>query len=150
LIDIGKFATKGKKMQQSYANEQTLFSTIKGSAKVNKGIINNPNFLAESSTVEVKGRGTANLNNDALDYKVIAKIKKGGKNVANRPIAVNVQGTFSKPVYTVDLTAIESMMTEEEKQKVNKFIGKQEKKIDKVLGEGSGKAVNKLLKGFFN
>ncbi len=81
---------------------------------------------------------------------MIAKIKKGGKNVANRPIAVNVQGTFSKPVYTVDLTAIESMMTEEEKQKVNKFIGKQEKKIDKVLGEGSGKAVNKLLKGFFN
>ncbi|HIG64436.1 MAG TPA: AsmA family protein [Methyloprofundus sp.] len=150
LIDIGKLATKGKKMQQSYVNEQTLFSTIKGSAKVNKGIINNPDFLAESSTVEVKGRGTANLNNDALDYKVIAKIKKGGKNVANRPIAVNVQGTFSKPVYTVDLTAIESMMTEEEKQKVNKFIGKQEKKIDKVLGEGSGKAVNKLLKGFFN
>lgn len=40
------------------------------------------------------------------------------------------------------------MMTEEEKQKVNKFIGKQEKEIDKALGEGSGKAVNKLLKGF--
>jgi AsmA protein len=73
-------------------------------------------------TVEVKGGGTANLNNDALDYKVIAKIKKGGKNVTNRPVAVNVKGTFSKPVYTVDLTSIESMMTEEEKQKVNKFI----------------------------
>ncbi|SMG64764.1 AsmA family protein [methanotrophic bacterial endosymbiont of Bathymodiolus sp.] len=150
LIDIGKLATKGKKMQQSYASEQTLFSTIKGSAKVKKGIINNPDFLAESSTVEVKGGGTANLNNDALDYKVIAKIKKGGKNVTNRPVAVNVKGTFSKPVYTVDLTSIESMMTEEEKQKVNKFIGKQEKEIDKALGEGSGKAVNKLLKGFFN
>jgi AsmA protein len=59
LIDIGKLATKGKKMQQSYASEQTLFSTIKGSAKVKKGIINNPDFLAESSTVEVKGGGTA-------------------------------------------------------------------------------------------
>jgi hypothetical protein len=45
----------------------------------------------------------------------------------------------------VDLTSIESMMTEEEKQKVNKFIGKQEKEIDKALGEGSGKAVNKLF-----
>lgn len=148
-IDIGRLAAEGRKMQQNYDNEQTLFSTIKGSATVNKGVINNPDFLAESSTVEVKGGGTANLNNNALDYKVIAKIKKGGKNIADRPVALNVQGTFSKPAYNVDLTSIESMMTEEEKQKVDKFINKQEKQIDKALGEGTGKAVNKLLKGLF-
>lgn len=149
IIDIGKLAVKGKTMQQSYANEQTLFSIIKGSATVKKGIINNPDFLAESSTVELKGGGTANLNTDALDYKVIAKIKKGSKDITNRPIALNVKGTFSKPIYNVDLTSIQSMMTKEEKQKVDKFINKREKDIDKALGEGTGKAVNKLLKGFF-
>ena len=151
IIDIGKLVVKGKEMQKSYENEQSLFSIIKGTATVKKGIINNPDFLAESSTVEIKGRGTANLNNEALDYNVVAKLKKGGKNVANRPVAMHVQGTFSKPIlsYPKDLKSIESMMTEEEKQKVNKFISKQEKEIDKALGEGTGKAVNKLFKSFF-
>jgi len=149
IIDIGRLAVKGKKMQQSYSDEQTLFSIIKGSAIVKRGVINNPDFLAESSTIEVKGGGTANLVNEALDYKVVAKIKKGGKDIANRPVAINVKGTFSKPTYNVDLTSIESMMTEEEKQKVDKLVNKHEKEIDKALGEGSGKAVNKLLKGFF-
>ncbi|RLA19326.1 MAG: hypothetical protein DRQ62_12050, partial [Gammaproteobacteria bacterium] len=141
IIDIGRLAVKGKKMQQSYSNEQTLFSIIKGSAIVKRGVINNPDFLAESSTIEVKGGGTANLVNEALDYKVVAKIKKGGKDIANRPVAINVKGTFSKPTYNVDLTSIESMMTEEEKQKVDKLVNKHEKEIDKALGEGSGKAV---------
>ncbi|GFO72182.1 AsmA protein [Bathymodiolus japonicus methanotrophic gill symbiont] len=150
IIDLGRLAAQGKKMRQSYADEQTLFTVIKGSATIKKGIINNPDFLAESSTIEVKGGGTANLVNEALDYRVVAKAKKGGKNIANRPVAIKVGGTFSEPNYVVDLTAINEMMTDEEKQKVNKFIDKREKEIDKALGEGTGKAVNKLLKGFFN
>lgn len=149
IIDIGKLAAKGKGLQQSYANEQTLFSIIQGSATINKGLINNPDFLAKSSTVEIKGGGTANLNNEALNYKVVATAKKGGKDISNRPVAINVKGTFSNPSYNIDLTSIQSMMTEEEKQKVDKFINKREKDIDKALGEGSGKAVNKLLKSFF-
>ena len=151
IIDIGKLATKGKQMQQSYANEQTLFTIIKGSASVKKGLINNPDFLAESSTIKVKGRGTVNLVTEALDYNVLAKLKKGGKNITNRPVAINVQGTISNPTlsYPKDLQSIESMMTEKEKKKVDKFVNKHEKEIDKALGEGSGKAVKELLKGFF-
>lgn len=152
IIDLGRLAAQGKQMRQSYADEQTLFTVIKGSATIKKGIINNPDFLAESSTLEVKGGGTANLVNEALDYRVVAKVKRGGKNIANRPVVIKVGGTFSDPSYAVavDLTAINEMMTDEEKQKVNKFIDKREKEIDKALGEGTGKAVNKLLKGFFN
>lgn len=149
IIDLGKLAIKGKEMKKSYANEQTLFSIIQGTATVQRGIINNPDFLAESSTVEVKGEGTANLVNEALDYNVVAKAKKGGKNIADRPVAIKVQGTFSEPVYKVDLTSIKSMLTEKEKKKVDKFMHKREKDIDKALGKGTGKAVNELLKSFF-
>lgn len=151
IIDIGALALTGKAMQQNYTDEQTLFSVIKGTASVKKGLINNPDFLAKSSTIEVTGKGTVNLVNEALNYKVIAKLKKGGKNIANRPIAINVQGTLSNPSvgYPKDLQSIESMMTDKEKKKVDKFINKREKDIDKALGEGSGKAINKLLKGFF-
>ncbi len=136
MIDVGKLFAKGKKMKASYANEQTLFSVLQGTATINKGIINNPDFLLESSTVEVKGAGTANLVNDTLSYKVQAKAKRSSK---ARPVAIKVGGTFSNPSYTVDAL---SMITEKEEEKINKAI-------DKHLGEGAGKAVNKLLKGFF-
>ncbi len=153
IIDMGKLAIEGKEMKKNYANEQTVFDIIQGTAKIKRGIINNPDFLAESSTVEVKGGGTANLVTDELDYKVVAKMKKGvNKNLnkaADRPVAIKVVGTLSAPVYKVDLTSIKAMLTEKEKEKVDKFIDKREKDIDKALGEGAGKAVNKLLKGFF-
>ncbi|MBE0470876.1 MAG: AsmA family protein [Methyloprofundus sp.] len=136
MIDMGKLFSQGKDMQESYANEQTLFSVLQGTATVNKGIINNPDFLLESSTVEVKGAGTANLVNEALNYKVQAKAKQASN---ARPVAIKVGGTFSKPSYIVDAL---SMITEKEEEKINKAI-------DKHLGEGAGKAVNKLLKGFF-
>ncbi len=153
IIDLGRLAIKGKEMKKNYANEQTVFSLIQGTATVKQGIINNPDFLAESSTVEIKGGGTANLVTDELKYRVVAKMKKSAnKNLnkaANRPVAIKVGGTLSEPSYTVDLTAIESMLTKKEKQKVDKFINKREKDIDKALGEGTGKAVNKLLRSFF-
>ena len=153
IIDLGKLALKGKEMKKNYANEQTLFSVIKGTATIKQGIINNPDFLAESSTVEVKGGGTANLVNDALSYEVIAKVKQGANKkssrIVDRPIAISVRGTLSEPTYQVDLSSIKSMMTEKEKKKVDKFIDKREKDIDKALGKGTGKAVNKLLKSLF-
>jgi len=136
MIDMGKLFSQGKSMKEGYENEQTLFSVLQGTATVKKGLINNPDFLLESSTVEVKGAGTANLVNEALSYKVQAKVKKASN---ARPVAIKVGGTFSKPSYTVDAL---SMITEKEKEKINKAI-------DKHLGEGAGKAVNKLLKGFF-
>ncbi|NOQ14961.1 MAG: AsmA family protein [Methyloprofundus sp.] len=153
IIDIGRQAIKGKEMKESYANEQTLFSIIQGTATIQQGLVNNPDFLAESPTVEVKGSGTANLVNDALNYQMVAKIKRSADKKANRvvdrPIAINVNGTLSEPLYKVDLTALESMLTEKEKEKVDKFMDKREKDIDKALGKGSGKAVNELLKSFF-
>lgn len=142
IIEVGRLVIKGKKMQHNDADEQTLFTMIKASATINKGLINNPDFLAESSTVEVKGEGEANLVNETLNYNVVAKARKGGNKITARPIAINIQGTFSKPSYGINLSSIQSMISAEEKQKINKLI-------DKTLGEGTGKAVDKLLKGFF-
>ncbi len=149
MIDLGKLAVEGKRMQQSYAQEQTVFSIIEGTANINKGLVRNNDLLAESSTVAIKGAGTVNLVNEAIDYKVQAKIKQAaGKDIKikGRPIAINFRGTISQPTYSVDVMA---MMTDKEKQKVEKLINKGEQEIDKALGKGAGKAVNELLKSFF-
>ncbi|BCG65904.1 MAG: AsmA protein [Methyloprofundus sp.] len=149
MIDLGKLAAGGKNMQQSYANKQTVFSVIQGTATIKKGLLKNKDLLAESSTVEVKGAGTVNLVSEAIDYQVKAKIKQAaGKDikVKGRPIAINFRGTFAEPTYSVDVM---SMLSDKEKQKVDKLMNKGEKEIDKALGKGTGKAVNDLLKGFF-
>lgn len=136
MIDMGKLFT-GKAMKNEYANEQTLFSTIKGAGTVRRGVITNPDFLMNSAQLVVDGAGTVNLVNEEVKYGVKAKLTN--KATKDRPVAIKVAGTISKPTYTVDAL---SMINAKEKQKINKAL-------DKALGEGGGKAVNKLLESFF-
>lgn len=136
MIDMGKLFA-GKTMKNEYANEQTLFSSIKGTGTVRRGLITNPDFLMNSAQLVVDGAGTVNLVNEAVKYAVKAKLTN--KATKDRPVAIKVAGTISKPTYTVDVL---SMINEKEKQKMNKAL-------DKALGKGGAEAVNKLLKGFF-
>lgn len=150
IIDIGRLVFKAKKMQQNYTNEQTVFSVIKGTATIKKGIINNPDFLATSSDTDIKGAGTINLVNDALAYKITAKLKKnynkGKLKLDGRSIEIDVSGTTQAPTYQMNALAL---LSTKEKKKVDKLVNKGEKAIDKVLGKGTGKAVNQLLNGLF-
>jgi len=136
MIDTAKLFS-GKAMQSDYANEQTLFSSIKGTATVRRGVLNNPDFLMDSAQLAVNGKGTVNLVSEALNYQVNAKLKHHAAN--DRPVAIKVAGTISEPRYTMDIL---SMINKKEKEKLNKVL-------DKAIGKGAGKAVNQLLKGFF-
>ena len=54
-------------------------------------------------------------------------------------VAINIDGTLSKPTYSIDIA---SLLTDKNKAKIEKLINK----IDKKLGPGVGD----LLKGFLN
>jgi len=136
MIDMGKMFN-GKTMKDKYAKEQTIFSAIKGTGTVRRGVITNPDFLMKSAQLVVNGSGTVNLVNEALNYKV--KATATNKATKDRPVGIKVAGTMSEPTYNVDVL---SMINETEKKKMNKAL-------DKALGEGGGKAVNKLLESFF-
>jgi len=136
LIDMGKMF-QGKAVKDKYAKEQTVFSVIKGAGTVRRGIITNPDFLMNSAQLVVNGAGTINLVNEALNYK--AKATLSNRKAKDRPVGIKVAGTISEPTYKVDVL---SMINETEKKKMNKAL-------DKALGEGGGKAVNKLLESFF-
>jgi len=136
LIDMGKMF-QGKTMKDKYAKEQTVFSVIKGTGTVRRGVITNPDFLMNSAQLVVNGSGTVNLVSEALNYKVKATLTN--RNTKDRPVGIKVAGTMSAPTYKVDVL---SMINETEKKKMNKAL-------DKALGEGGGKAVNKLLESFF-
>jgi len=142
IIDEGKAIIKGSALPSDSKNDQTLFSNMSGTATITNGLIQNNDLVAKSSTLQVDGKGNLNLNSEALDYKVDAKLLDSAA-TATEPeqvkgaVAINIAGTLSKPTYTIDIA---SLLTDKNKAKIDKLINK----IDKKLGPGLGD----LLKGF--
>jgi len=142
IIDSGKALIKGSALPADNKDDQTLFSEMSGTATVSNGIIQNNDLVANSSKLHVNGKGNINLNTDALDYKVDAKLIQAAA-TATEPeqiksnIAINISGTLSNPSYSIDVA---SLLTDKNKAKIEKLINK----IDKKLGPGVGD----LLKGF--
>ncbi len=148
MIDQGKSLIGGKALPPSNKNDQTVFSVIKGSARITNGLVSNNDLYAEASKLRVMGKGSANLVSEKIDYSITAKLLKREasatepEKIKGIPIAINVGGTFSKPTYTLDIVA---MLTEKNKEKINATKDKLLKKLDEKLGPG----VSDLIKGFF-
>jgi AsmA protein len=142
IIDEGKALIKEPALPKDYKNDQTLFSEMGGTATITNGLIQNNDLIAKSSKLRVDGKGDVNLNSEALDYKVEAKLLDSDA-AATEPeqikgaVIINIAGTLSQPSYTIDIT---SLLTDKNKAKIDKLINK----LDKKLGHGLGD----LLKGF--
>ena len=144
IIDQGKAMINGSTLPSDNKNDQTLFSEMSGTATIANGLIQNNDLVGKSSKVRVDGKGNVNLNSEALDYKIDAKLLNGDETAAEPDqvkgaVAINIAGTLSKPSYTID---IESLLTEKNKAKIEKLVDK----IDKKLGPGLGDLLKKFLK----
>jgi AsmA protein len=143
IITRGKAMIKGEPLPQKNDNEQTPYSEIRAKATIINGLIRNDDFYAKSSTIRVRGKGTADLKNEGLDYEIIAKwVRKEAtatepEKIEGIPLHIDIDGTFSHPTYTLDIA---SMLTEKNKAKIEREIDK----LDKKYGVGN------LLKGLLN
>ena len=148
IIDNGKALIKGTPLPTENKNDQTAFSNITGTAQIKNGLVKNNDLYAEGSKLHVKGKGTANLVSEKLDYTVNAKLIKRKatetepEKIKGIPIIVDIGGKFSKPSYKLDLAL---MLTEKNKAKFNKKKDKLLEKIDEKYGPG----VKDLIKGLF-
>ena len=148
IIDNGKALIKGTPLPTENKNDQTAFSNITGTAQIKNGLVKNNDLYAEGSKLHVKGKGTANLVSEKLDYAVNAKLIKRKatetepEKIKGIPIIVDIGGTFSKPSYKLNLAL---MLTEKNKEKFNKKKDKLLEKIDEKYGPG----VKDLIKGLF-
>lgn len=160
IIDNSRTLIEGRALQTDHKKDQTVFSVISGSATIKNGLVSNNDLVAESSKVRVKGKGTANLKSEALDYKVNARLLKRAatetkaEKIRGVPIVINIGGTFSEPSYQIDAVA---MVKEKYRAKIDKKLDKEKDKIleklDKKLGpEVSEKLkplIDNILKGLF-
>lgn len=155
IIDNFKAFKKESAVVIPSENEQTVFSEIRGTAKLSQGLMQNDNLVANSSRFRVDGKGSANLNTDSLDYKLVTRLKKNAEAPSeaeqfhSTPVVIHIGGTFEKPVYTFDISAL---LTEKNKAKIEKLLDKNKEKVDKLLDKLDkklGPGTGDLLKGLF-
>lgn len=153
IIDDAKSIIKGTPLITDNPKDQTVFSEINGTANVTNGLIINNDLTANSSKLRVTGEGSADLKTEQLNYKLDARLIKAKatdtepEKLSSLPVLININGTFSKPVYTLDVA---NMLIEKNKEKIEQkkeeLLDKLDKKLEKKLGPGGAKD---LLKRFF-
>ena len=137
LIRRASAQLKGEPPPQDEGPDQTDFSELTGSATVTNGVIGNNDLVAKSPLLRVQGEGQADLNSEALDYLLTAKVVgslegQGGKGVDDLKgvaIPVKISGTFAQPKYKVRL---DKALKESAEEKVKEKL---EKKLEKKFGD---------------
>ncbi len=114
--------------------QQTDFTALTGTAKVQNGVVNNQDLNLKSPLLRVDGSGTADLVKEQLDYTVKAVIVaslqgQGGATLDKLkgvPIPVHIGGSFADPKFKVDVA---QALTEEQKQRLEKKVDEQKDKL---------------------
>ena len=122
---------------------RTAFRTLKGSATITDGVLNNPDFIMEMDYLKVVGSGTLDLNSQKLDYKLQTNLYKIPPDNAGAEmqdlkaaeIPVRVSGTLADMKVRPDFDALvkaEAKQKVDEKQK--ELTDKLKDKLNKWLG----------------
>ena len=156
MIENSKNLVKGGNLGIDAQHDQTAFSEIKGTATIDKGLLQNDDLIAKTAKLRSTGKGNANLDTGQLDYTLTTKLLKAAATAAapeqlhNTPIVIHLGGTFDKPTYTLDVAAL---LTDKNKAKIERFLDKNKNKIDKLMNKldkklGPGGASDLLKKIF--
>jgi AsmA protein len=136
-------------------HDLTRFFKLSGNSVLAKGILHTNDLVATTATLNIKGKGTIDLNKEQLDYKLQAQLIKAAatstsaEQFYDTPISMAVTGSLSHPNYTLDVSAL---LTEKNKAKITAFVDKNKEKIDSIVNkidQKIGPGVGDLLKSLF-
>jgi len=136
--DLSALAEKG--------TGKTPFTDISGSATIIHGLVNNKDLIVATPLVNITGKGTANLVNEKIDYRLAMQRTKAlsddekadAKDINNTAIPVDIRGTFANPSFKLDVKA---MVLSSQKEKIDEKKEELKNKLQDKLGDS--------LKGFF-
>jgi hypothetical protein len=117
--------------------KQTPFGTLTGTAQIQNGVIQNNDLLIKATKINASGQGTANLNTEQLDYRLLLQRLTSGAEIKPRgpAIPITIKGNFAKPSVNVDF---QSLAVSQIKQKLEDKIKDYAPEIDKKIQEGLG------------
>lgn len=126
-------AKLGGDMSSSGSGEQkTDFTSMTGSFKVAKGVVTNPDLNMASPLIRLTGAGTANVINEALNYKlttsVVGSLEGQGGNERDALYGVEIpfaiSGTMSEPKFALDTKALLDSKLKDETNKLKDSLFK--------------------------
>jgi AsmA protein len=151
-IDAAKAKIRGKKSPSEEALK-TDFSSLTISGVIRKGVFSSDDLELQAPLLRVGGRGSANLNNEFIDYLVNAKLvgtiegQQGetGDELAGLEIPVRIKGPFSDPKIDVLLEEMLKAKVDAEKARLKAKIEKQKAELKRQL-EAEKKALTESKK----
>jgi len=143
--DLSAALTKG--------SGKTPFSDMSGTAQIRNGVVNNNDLIVATPLVNVKGKGTASLVSEVIDYeltlqrtKATTEAEAGTDDIKNLLIPVNVAGTFAEPKVSLDVKAI---VLATQKAKIDEKKEELKEKVNEKINEKLKGKAGDLLKGLF-
>jgi len=121
-------------------SERTPFKTLIATGTLDKGVMHNDDLRLETDYLKVRGRGTLDLDTQAIDYHVIVEIDKlpptgAGAGLADlkaAEIPVSMTGSLKSPQLRPDLEALAEGKV---RQELNKRLQGKQEELKKKLGD---------------
>ncbi|MGS0691642.1 AsmA family protein [Shewanella sp. 30m-9] len=112
--------------------QKTDFTSMTGSFNIANGVITNPDLDMASPLIRLKGKGTANILNEALDYKLTTSVvgslegQGGDKRDALYGVEIPflITGTMSEPKFALDTKALLDSKLKDETNKLKDSLFK--------------------------
>ena len=157
MIRNGYNLVKGQPLEPDDSFQQTDFSRLTASARINKGVVDNQDLEMTSPLLRVRGRGRIDLPRDRIDYTaetgVVGTLTgQGGKPIEELKgvtIPVRITGAIANPKMQPDYGSLGIQLLKNDQVKgkaikeVDRFLDKNEE-LKKLLPGIDG---GKLLKG---
>ncbi len=151
MIREAKARLDGKPLPPSDEPVQTDFTELSGSVYFTDGVARNDDLQAKSPLLRVRGKGTADLPKEQVDYLLTTVVVgsgegQGGKaleDLKGLQIPIKVTGNLQEPKYRLDL---KTLLAAEGKQKSQQRL---EELIEKKVDEDIQEPVKNLLRDLF-
>jgi hypothetical protein len=120
----------------------TPFDTIKASALITNGVLNNPDLIVQHPQFTLEGKGTLNLNQEALHYRLFAHYNEPAETsmeitnfLKTTPLGIQVTGFLGNPAVNPELDAYtQNALKFSQKNMLEKFP---DKTLDKYINDVS-------------
>ena len=136
---------RGETPEDDAEPNQTDFSALSGSFRIDNGVIHNDDLAVSSPLLRAAGRGSADLPQQTMDYRVdttlVATIEgQGGRSLDDLrgvQLPIRITGSFSEPRFRLDL---EDVVRERIDERVRRETDRLQQRLLERLGvdEASG------------
>jgi AsmA protein len=122
------------------ATDESLFSTFNATFNIRNGVARNDDLRLQGANIRATGKGTANLTNDKVDYRLYVTVAEDASRKGTT-VPVDISGTLTQPQYQVAWNEvlkaqakkkIETKKAKAEEEAKAKLKAKKKKKKDEL------------------